>query len=640
MNLRLFRAGWALCALAAAAPALAQRASENVLSSAEDAFGNSVGNERVGLYNPNSARGFSPTAAGNVRIEGLYFDLQAPLSDRLVASSTMRVGLTAQGYPFIAPTGIADFSLRKPGDAAVLSSAATANTFGGIRLEVDGSVPVSDRLSIGGGLSYELEQLHYGDDRNILQGAVVGRWRPGDNVEIIPFWGIYDSSGQEAQRVVFTNGAFLPRVIERRHLFSPEWTDNESRWVNYGALGTGRAGAWTFRAGLFRSLVDNAWTYTDLQRNTGPDGVGDRSIIAEPDRRFGSVSGELRASRLFAEDERRHILHLTARAREQRRRYGGGQSVAFGRTDIEEELDAPRPDYVFGPQTHDRVRQGTLGIGYQGLWPDVGELSLGLQRSWYRKSGETPGGPIPTSQDSPWLMNGTLSVHASRSLAFYAGFARGLEESPIAPPNAVNRDEAPPAIITEQMDAGFRLAFAGNLRLVAGLFDVRKPYFGLDNQQVYRNLGELRNRGVEMSLSGRPLPELSVVLGLLLLDSRISGDAVDQGLVGRRPVDSFGRYGSAAVEYTPGWLEGFSFDIRYENYSSRVANRGNSLVIPGRHVLSLGGRYRFNLGRAPATLRVQAASITNDFTWAVFGEGYFYNIPRRLIVSLTTDWIG
>jgi iron complex outermembrane receptor protein len=235
-------------------------------------------------------------------------------------------------------------------------------------------------------------------------------------------------------------------------------------------------------------------------------------------------------------------------------------------------------------------------------------------------------------------MNGTVSIHAGRRLVFYGGYARGLEESPIAPPNAVNRDEAPPAIITEQMDAGFRYAFNGNVRLVAGLFDVRKPYFGLDNQQLYRNLGQIRNRGVEMSLSGRPVPELSLVLGLLLIDSRISGDAVDQGLVGRRPVDSFGRYGSAGVEYSPTTLEGLSFDIRYENYSSRVADRRNSFVIPGRHVLSVGGRYRFKLGDAPATLRVQVASITNHFTWAVFGEGFFYNIPRRLVVSLTADW--
>ena len=625
-------------AMVVAHPAAAQRSSENVLNSAQDGFGNSVGNERVGLYNPRNARGFSPTVAGNVRIEGLYFDLQAPFSDRLVTSSTMHVGLTAQGYPFVAPSGIADFSLRKPAERPVLSTEVTGNTFGGLELDVDGSFPVNDRLAIGGGVSYALEQLAYGGAQNDRQAAVLGRWRPTDKIEIIPFWSRYDISGAEPLRIVYTNGSFLPRKIERRHLFSPAWADNESSWTNYGVLGTVNFGAWAFRAGLFRSSADNPTNYTDLLLNTGRDGVGDRYILAEPDQRFQSVSGELRLSRLVEEGALHHLFYLTLRGREQRRLYGGGQQLAFGRTDLEQDFNPPRPDFTFDPQSRDLVRQAALGLGYHGLWSGVGELSLGLQKSWYRKTGETPAGPIPASEDRPWLMNGTLSIYASRALVFYAGFARGLEESPIAPPNAVNRDEAPPAIITRQIDAGFRLALPYNLRLVAGLFDVQKPYFGLDNRQYFRNFGGRSNRGVELSLSGRPIPELNIIFGLLLLDSRISGDAVAEGLVGPRPVDSFHRYGTAGIQYSPRRLRGISFDLRYENYGSRVADRLNTFMIPARHVLSLGGRYNFHIGNAPTTLRVQAASITNDFAWTVYSEGFIFNVPRRLIVSLTTDW--
>ncbi len=44
------------------------------VTQAEDAFGFSVGRESLGIYNAGNARGFSPTAAGNLRIDGLYFD--------------------------------------------------------------------------------------------------------------------------------------------------------------------------------------------------------------------------------------------------------------------------------------------------------------------------------------------------------------------------------------------------------------------------------------------------------------------------------------------------------------------------------------------------------------------------------------
>src|SRR6478672_242162 len=90
------------------------RSDENAVTQAEDAFGFSVGRESLGIYNAGSARGFSPTAAGNVRIDGLYFDPVFGLSGTLVDSVSVKVGLSAQGYPFIAPSGVVDQSLRVP----------------------------------------------------------------------------------------------------------------------------------------------------------------------------------------------------------------------------------------------------------------------------------------------------------------------------------------------------------------------------------------------------------------------------------------------------------------------------------------------------------------------------------------------
>ena len=125
-----------------------QRTGENAVDSAEDAFGTSVGNERVGLYSPFGARGFSPVQAGNVRINGMYFDYQADINQRLISGSNVRVGLTAQGYPFPAPTGVADFSLRLPGSGAVASTVVGIGPFGGPRVEVDTQLPVTQTLGL------------------------------------------------------------------------------------------------------------------------------------------------------------------------------------------------------------------------------------------------------------------------------------------------------------------------------------------------------------------------------------------------------------------------------------------------------------------------------------------------------------
>ena len=44
----------------------------------------------------------------------MYLDYQADFSQRLISGGNVRAGLTAEGYPFPAPTGVADFSLRLP----------------------------------------------------------------------------------------------------------------------------------------------------------------------------------------------------------------------------------------------------------------------------------------------------------------------------------------------------------------------------------------------------------------------------------------------------------------------------------------------------------------------------------------------
>src|SRR5688572_19460190 len=109
-----------------AAPAAAQRTSENAVTAAEDAFGTSVGNESIGLYSSEEVRGFSPAVAGNLRIGGLYVGGIGLGNPRLQAGSTVHVGLSAQGYPFPAPTGIVEFSLRPAGPDPTLSAGVNA----------------------------------------------------------------------------------------------------------------------------------------------------------------------------------------------------------------------------------------------------------------------------------------------------------------------------------------------------------------------------------------------------------------------------------------------------------------------------------------------------------------------------------
>ncbi|HEY0052591.1 MAG TPA: TonB-dependent receptor, partial [Caulobacteraceae bacterium] len=525
LGLRSSAAAAALICLWAGA-AHAQRADENAVKSADDAFGTSVGNERIGLYSDGDARGFSPVAAGNIRVEGLYIDSAAGFSSRILAGSTLRVGIAAQGYPFPAPTGVADYSLRRVGEAGVVSVSVQAGPFDSQALSLDTQQPFAGgRLGFAGGLAYRRDAQTPGNADEIYALGGVLHWRASERLVIQPFAVVSHVPSLRANAQVFTNGAVEPPPSPAENL-NPDWVRSRSLRPFYGSLATWRASdAWTVRAGLFR--VEN---HTDRQRtallmNTQPDGSLDRFVAAGEGQYFGSTSGEVRATWTEEEGPRRHAVHLSLRGRAADRTYGGGVLQALGPGNLYEDAsDLPEPLTAFGTPSRDEVRQTTLGLAYGGVWAGRGELRLGLQRADYRKTVFAPGQPEVVSTDAPWLYDAALAVPITSRVSAYAGYTVGLEESPAAPDNAVNRSEAPPALRTSQRDGGLRWRVTPGMTLVAGAFEVTKPYFNLDPGRVYRELGEVRHRGVELSLAGRPVEGLSIVAGAVLLDGEVTGE--------------------------------------------------------------------------------------------------------------------
>jgi iron complex outermembrane recepter protein len=632
--------------LASAAPALAQRADENAVTAAGDAFGTSVGNEKIGLYSVADVRGFSPITAGNVRIEGLSVTEHGGFTSRVVGSSTIRVGLTAQSYPFPAPTGIADYSLRSSGNEAVLSPALYLGPNGTAALDVDAQIPiVRDRLSVAAGFTYRYDEAFPGEDMKHLHGGGVLRWRPSDRIEIKPFYGRQEFHDDRTIGQIFVGGPFLPPKVERRY-FGLDWTQNEIERQFYGGLGSAQlSDSWQVRAGLFRWEDHQKIMLTELYRNVQRDGSAQRSLVATKDQTAQSNSGELRSSYAITEGPRRHTVHLAARGRDTQRAYGGADVRDLGAAVIGERTDVPEPEFQFGPHSRDEVRQITGGIGYEGRWAGVGELSLGVQKTGYEKNSLIPGRPTLTTRDSPWLFNGTLAIHLTDKLVAYAGYTRGLEESGVAPANAVNRNSATPALRTSQRDAGIRYAITPRLGFVAGLFDVRKPYFNLDPDRVYRELGTVRHRGVELSLAGQPVEGLSLVAGAVFLDADVSGEAVDLGIIGPKPVGTAGRTIRANLDYRLPFLQPLSVDLAFNHQAGKVASALEFAELGDRQLMTeplttvdLGARYRFKAGAAPATLRAQVTNLFDVYGWNVGGNSSFrFTDTRRFLLSLATD---
>ena len=607
------------------------RVEENAMRQAADAFGTSVGRETIGLYNSSSVRGFSPIAAGNARIEGLYFDQVWGLTPRIRRSTNIRVGISAQGYPFPAPTGIVDYSFRKPGDAARLGLVTGGDSYGAAYVELDGEAPLMRGVSLGYGGAAGTNEYPNGTNSRYRNAALSLRWQPFAALELIPFWHRSETYDDEKAPSYLPRGSVLPPRIERRRFNGPEWADYRTTAMNGGLLATlhARAG-WLIKGGIFRSMYADHRAFTHLLTDVTPDRTGNRRLIADPPAENSSTSGELRATRSFNEGPRLHNVHVSVRGRDRERRYDGSQSFDVGRTAIDAPYDAPQPNFVFGPQTRDRTRQWTGGVAYDGRWRDVGEVGFSLQKTDYSKRLRKPGLPEAHAEGNPWLYNATAAGFLTADLVAFGSFTRGLEESGVAPSNALNRNELLPAIRTTQGDVGLRYAVSPDMKLVATVFELRKPYFNFDAGNRYAQLGDVQNRGLELSVAGRLSPRLNVVAGAVLSRPRATGEGVRLGRVGERPVGMSRRSAELNLDWRTPWLDGLSLDMSASHSGAITATVDNRVALPARTLASLAGRYRFVLLERPASLRVAVSNLFDTYGLELRGAGAYDVISGRV----------
>jgi iron complex outermembrane receptor protein len=632
-------------ALGCADAATAQRTEENAVTAAQDAFGVSVGTERIGIYNDREVRGFSPVTAGNVRVEGVYMDLQGQLNSSLGESNTVRVGVSALSYPFPAPTGIVDYRLRSGSGGPSISPSVSIGSFGQRTLELQGHLPiVGDELTVSGAAALRRNPDSPGQVNRIFNFGIVPRWRPSSSVELTPFWG-YSRNREDIKPVVFVAGFYLPPEIGDDS-FAQEWTDQDRIQENIGMLGRFDVGQnLTLNTGVFRSRVVLLENYSDLYRNTTVDGIADHVINANPQTRRLSTSGDARLAWRRSAGSSAHTVHLMVRGRQAMSRYGGSSSVAFGKATIGQFQPLARPAYAFGPQNRDDVEQFTGGIGYEGIWSGVGQISLGLQKSSYTKDVLSPTNGLSSITTRPWLFNASGALTLTNRLAVYGGYTRGMEENGTAPDAAANRGQPLPSAITSQRELGFRYNLGSGLQMVGGVFELRKPYFSLDSTSVFTQLGSLINRGAEFSLAGTLAPGLNVVAGAVIMDPRVTGEAVTLGRVGERAVAQTRQLVRANVNYRLPFAASISLDAGVEHTGALIASirpdpaTGRQLEVPARTEFDIGARYRFTLRDVPAVLRLQIENVFNVKGWDPTSSGGFErDAPRAVSLELAADF--
>jgi iron complex outermembrane receptor protein len=626
--------------------AAAQHAADNPVTAADDAFGLTLGLESIGMYSPGQVRGFSPRTAGNLRIEGLYFDQQGSLSNRVIEGSTIRVGVSEIGYAFPAPTGIVDYTLRRPVDGAFGATLiATGGPYQGRGLSLDASLPlIGKELELPAGVSYQVStQTPYGPypgyTSTVASVGLSPKWSPNDELTVRVLFDWQQTRSAKTYPFYYTAGDYLPPAITRDYL-GQNWAEARKLSLTSGALATWKLNrTWSVAAGVFRSAAHNPATFADLYTAIQPDGRSEHVLIGYPNQSLGSTSGELRLTGRFDDGEWRHEFIVLARARHVVARVGGGDAVDVGETMISSNLQVPEPNFVFAERALDTTQQWTLGGAYRVDWNGRAQVQVGVQEESYRKTVSVPGVAETRVSDQPLRAYGNTAVILNSKLSLFAGYTQGLEDSGVAPSIATNGGAVLPASRTWQFDSGMRILLTPSLKLIAGVFELQKPYFNLDTSGLDRELGVQQARGVEISIAGQPLPHLDVNAGVLSGRVRISGANLASEGVGPIAVGQPRLQYVANANYTLPFWQAFSLDISATHFGSAPESVDNGIYSPSTTEVNLGARLKFSILGKPSSLRVQVQNLPNSYRWTnVYTPGFFeWAGPRTVFAYLTAD---
>jgi len=637
-----------LCVLAASAilasvATEAQRANENAVTSASDAFGTVVGTQSIGLYSPTNARGFSPTQAGNLRIEGLYFDQQSQGSNPYLFSGyEMRVGIAAQSYAFPSPSGIADYALRAPGDSLLTSAVLIRGPLDIASAEIDAQLPiVNNFLSIG--LIAAAERgfdYNYALTSNRRAISLLLRFRPGSGTEVMPFVGYIHNTEWEQTPLVFADGMHPLPLFNEQRLPTQSWTDWRWNQLTAGVIArVSMANGWSLRAGLFRSTDENYRNFNPLFLEPMPNGIADQVMDVAPGRIATSYSGDLRVTRTKTSGNHKRELTFALRGRRVERNFGGDSVTDLGPLNIYQSVTIPEPPLVFSAPSLDKVRQSGIGVNDIERWKDRASLSLGILMTNYTRSVTAPGVPENVQHTTVALPTVSFTVNPARTVTLYGSYTRGLEDSPIAPASAVNRGEPLPAAPTWQIDGGVRAVVEPHLQLLLGVFKVQKTYFDFDTNGRYTDIGEISSKGVESSATWTDAEGLTLIAGAVWLRPEVTRRAAALAAAGNVPIGPVPGTINLNWDYAPRAWRGWGTSMQWTWLSARVETSDDRYRLPPLGALNFGVRYLLKLPAHQFSARLDIGNVTNA-TGLTLSSQYLATpqLGRNYTLTLAADF--
>jgi iron complex outermembrane receptor protein len=218
-----------------------------------------------------------------------------------------------------------------------------------------------------------------------------------------------------------------------------------------------------------------------------------------------------------------------------------------------------------------------------------------------------------TQKTEKTLPTAALLYKPTPTALVYLNYAEGLEQGGSASPLG----GAPflPPRQTKQVELGTKWDFGG-LGFTAALFDMKRPLETLDpgsGQNV--QLGQQRHRGIELLASGRVMPELTLVSGLMWLDARIE-DSGNPATDGKRAVGVPRVTANAWAEYRIAAAPGLAVNGGLFYSGKTYLDVANVQAVPSWTRIDLGASYDMRVAGLPTRFLLTVENAAGKDYWA------------------------
>lgn len=608
-----------------------------------------------------SMRGFSGPGNLSVANDGLRFSTGYDSGNYIEEMEQLEIltGLSGFLYGPASPGGLVNYVLKRPTyeryNSVTLGNAGGENYY----LHGDFGGPIDDN----GVLAYRVNVLTQDGEtaidmqkrrRQMLSAAL--DWNVSDDL-LIQFDASYKKTENRGLTSYwyFGDQALRPDAsdLDNDTLYSQRWSFSDSEHKRVGSrFNWSIDDTFTLRGAL-------AYTrYTEEYAYTGPT-VYSAGTYSQPLYAFAPTETEETSANLFldADFNTGSVNHKTTVGYQGNiariRQYTDYIDLAYQYQSPVSEIplgqhpQVPKPDYSVG---HGDQRLGSRSqsdnwlIGDVITFNDKWSTILGVTHTTIKTFdsnfvwNEAYPGSFPLTEnnykESKTSPNVSLIYKPLPWLTTYASYIEGMQAGGIAPNDALNAGQALAPQVSEQYEIGVK-ATVGETLLTLALFNIDKPNAFKNDANIYTDDGRQVNNGLEFGITGKVLPELTLVGGVTLLDPKVK-DASNPAHEGQKPTNVASELAKLYAEYEINAVPGLALTGGAYYTGKQYSDEANQHSLPSFTTFDAGARYRAQLSDDSAlTLRSNISNIGNKEYWL---SSYYLGAPRTLTFSAQLEF--